>query len=130
MIEDPHELARGVFQAVYPFSDPVRMTRKQASRWLLAVLVLTFILYAPSLRNTFTLDDRVIAMAVRDSGEPNPMVAELQPLGRYFTTNYWNTASAADVLYRPLTVLSYALVYTCLGRHLEGESGEASHNTC
>ncbi|MEZ5963552.1 MAG: tetratricopeptide repeat protein [Planctomycetota bacterium] len=101
------------------------MSRSAARLRLCLILVLACALYAPSLANRFALDDRLVAMAVRDDGTPNRMVAELQPLGRYFTTNYWQGFLDRDILYRPTTTLSYALVYAGLGRHLGGEAGEA-----
>jgi len=104
---------------------PRPLSRPAARARLLAILALVAALFSPSLGNTFALDDRLIAKAVRDSGQPNAMVAELQPLGRYFTANYWQGVDDQDLLYRPLTVLSYALVYACAGRHLSGEHGEA-----
>ena len=83
-----------------------------------------FAIYAPSLGNTFAMDDRVVVKAVRDGGVPNPMVAELQPLGEYFTTPYWVDGEVGnDPLYRPLTVLSYALTYKFLSRPLIGGGG-------
>jgi tetratricopeptide (TPR) repeat protein len=88
-------------------------------------LVLVAAAYAPSLGNRFALDDRLAAMAVRDDGTQNRMVAELQPLAAYFTANYWQGFLGGDILYRPITVLSYALVYAGIGRHLPGEAGEA-----
>lgn len=101
------------------------MSRSAARLRLLAVLLLGCALYAPSLGNRFALDDRLVAMAVRDDGTPNEMVRELQPLGRYFTSNYWQGFLDRDILFRPITVLSYALSYAAVGRHLEGEAGEA-----
>jgi len=100
-------------------------SRPAARLRLLAVLSLVFVLFAPSLSNTFALDDRLIAKAVRDGGAPNVMVHDLQPLARYFTTNYWQGIDDRDLLYRPVTVLSYALLYAAVGRHLDGEGGEA-----
>lgn len=104
---------------------PATTSRSPARGLLLAILALTFALYAPSLRNTFALDDRLIAKAVRDSGAPNVMVGELQPLGRYFTTNYWQGVHDQDVLYRPVTILSYAVLHAAVGRHARSEAGEA-----
>lgn len=99
---------------------------RSAARWrLLAILALVLVLFAPSLRNTFALDDRLIAKAVREGLGPNVMVQEVQPLARYFTTNYWQGIDPKDVLYRPVTVLSYAVLYAAIGRHLDGEAGEA-----
>lgn len=101
------------------------LSRSAARLRLLAILVLALALFAPSLRNTFALDDRLVAKATRDGGAPNVMVAELQPLGRYFTTNYWQGIDDKDLLYRPVTILSYAVLYAVVGRHLGGEVGEA-----
>jgi hypothetical protein len=99
--------------------------RRAARAWLLACLAAVAAVFAPSLANTFALDDRMIAKAVRDDGTPNVMVGELRPLSRYFTTNYWQGIDDRDLLYRPVTVLSYAVLYALAGRHLAGEHGEA-----
>lgn len=101
------------------------MTRPAARVGLFLVLVLVGALYAPSLSNRFALDDGLVAKAVREDGTRNEMVAELQPLWRYFQTNYWHGFLDRDILFRPVTVLSYAAAYAALGRHLELEAGEA-----
>jgi cytochrome c-type biogenesis protein CcmH/NrfG len=101
------------------------LSRRSLSAWLALVLAATFAAYAPSLRNRFAFDDRFVAKAVRDSGQPNAMVHELQPITKYFASGYWHGVRDDDILYRPLTVWSYALLYAAIGRHLEGEAGEA-----
>ena len=101
------------------------VTRHQASALLALILLVTFGIHAPSLANTFAMDDRFLAKAVHDNGRPNPMVSELQSPGRYFTSHYWEGAAAPDIQYRPVTILSYALVYHTVGKHGTGESGEA-----
>lgn len=101
------------------------MKRRRAACWLAAVCVTGLLAHLPVLSSGFTFDDRFVVMAVRDDGQRNPMVAELRPLGDYFGTNYWHGTDATDVLYRPVTILSYALVYAVAGRHAAGEQGEA-----
>ena len=78
------------------------------------VLLLGLLLYAPSLGNGFTFDDNLFARARPDRGS-NPMVAELQPLDRYFTTPMGYGATEATRGFRPVTVLSYALVHAASG---------------
>lgn len=101
------------------------MTRPAARLRLIVVMAFAFAVYAPSLANRFALDDRLLAMSVRDDGSPNRMVRDLQPLATYFTTNYWQGLVDRDILFRPITVLSYAVTYATVGRHLDGEAGEA-----
>lgn len=61
----------------------------------------TLVAFAPSLRNGFAMDD---ACAAR-----TPLTAQVQPLGDYFATNYWHGAGEVSELYRPITILSFAL---------------------
>lgn len=89
------------------------------------ILLLAFALYSPSLANGYAFDDRFVALAVRDDGQPNRMVHTLQPLGDYFTTNYWQGVYPGDVLYRPITTLSIALLHAWFGRHAASETGQA-----
>lgn len=89
-----------------------------------AVLALACVPYLDALANDFTLDDRLVAKAFDDNGEPNPFVAEPRPITDYFKNHYWAARYPASELYRPVTVASYALVYQALGRRL-GEAGEA-----
>ena len=82
--------------------------------WLLATLLLTFLVYAPTLRHDFTWDDRIAAMG--DSGEnANPLVGELRPLADYFTHHYWPHFTKTSYTFRPLTTLSFALRYRFFG---------------
>jgi hypothetical protein len=76
------------------------MSRPAARSRLLLILTLACAIYAPSLGNRFALDDRLIAMSVRDDGSANEMVRELQPLATYFTTNYWQGFGDQDILFR------------------------------
>ena len=58
---------------------------KQASPrggiWLLLILLVSVLVYAPSLENDFAMDDVLIGRSHYATGEPNPMVSELRPLG-------------------------------------------------
>ena len=83
--------------------------------WLLAPIVVSALAYAPSLGNGFTMDDRLIALGVNDSGQPNPRIFELQPLHVYFATSWWADTRAGDVAYRPLPLLSFALRHRFFG---------------
>ncbi|MEZ5964992.1 MAG: hypothetical protein R3F56_14250 [Planctomycetota bacterium] len=101
------------------------MARLRPTHWLALVLGLTFVLYAPSLGNTYAFDDRFAALAVRDDGRANRMVNSLQPLWTYFTTHYWDGVYPGDVLFRPITTLSVAILHAWFGRHGAGEWGQA-----
>ena len=89
---------------------------RTSRRVLLAVLALVALVYVPVLSAGFVVDDVFLAKAEREPGVRNPMVAELRPLGEYFTSHYWRGTLVGDPLYRPLPILSYALVGTTLGR--------------
>ena len=73
------------------------------------LLTLAVIPYANALSNGFVLDD--ITMIVE-----NPLVRDVANIGTIFETNYWARGGAALVgdptLYRPLTVLSYAVDFS------------------
>ncbi|MAE76387.1 MAG: hypothetical protein CMJ85_05935 [Planctomycetes bacterium] len=84
-------------------------TRAQTRLGLAFVILATFLAFSPSLDNGFAMDDRAIARSTYDDGRPNPMVGRVLPLGEYFTSHYWRGHKEASDLYRPVTVLSYAL---------------------
>ena len=73
---------------------------------LAPVLLLTALAYANTLGNGFVLDD--IGVIVE-----NPLVRNGASVGAIFTSSYWPGGSAGlspdPTLYRPLTILSYAL---------------------
>ncbi len=91
---------------------------------LALLLSVVFLVHAPSLDNEYVYDDRSSAMP-EIHGQPHPMVAELQPLSEYFSSHYLRGANETSRGYRPVTVLSYALVYTLLGRSLEASATAA-----
>jgi tetratricopeptide (TPR) repeat protein len=68
--------------------------------------------YANAIRNGFVLDDIPIVVE-------NPVVQSMGNVGTIFTTNYWSrggTEMLGDpTLYRPLTVLTYAIDYAMWG---------------
>lgn len=67
------------------------------------------------LTSGFTLDDRLVALSVGDDGLVHPRIAELQPLSTYFSTHYWGDTRVSDGLFRPFTILSFALRYAWFG---------------
>ena len=83
------------------------------ARPIALVLALAVIAYANALRNGFTLDDIPIVAE-------NPAVRSAGNTGTIFTTSYWSrggTETLGDpTLYRPLTVVTYALDYAVWGR--------------
>jgi hypothetical protein len=84
--------------------------------WVLALLLAVFAVYAPSLANGFTLDGPLLAKSIQKGGEPNPMTASLLPLFDYFRAGYWDACEfGVDRLYRPVTILSYAVTNTLIG---------------
>ncbi len=92
-----------------------RETVEQPSRvkrvaLLSALFIIVLGVYAPSVMNQYALDDPLLAKAKLPGGDPNPMVAELRPLSDYFAANYWEGDHGTKTrLYRPVTILSYAL---------------------
>lgn len=94
-------------------------------RTLLAILLLAFLVYAPALGNGFVMDGKVL---VQIEGNPNPnrLVAELKPLGEYFSRHYWFSVGETSNLYRPVTILSYALTRAWLAP-LCGDHALAQH---
>lgn len=67
-----------------------------------AVALLAVLVYANSLANGFALDDGAIILN-------NPRVHSLDNVHRFFYTPYWTTAPEGTGLYRPITLLTYAL---------------------
>lgn len=92
--------------------------RKRRRPWLRSILAATFVVHAPALWGGFTNDDVYQAKAMVEPGRPNVMVAELRPIFEYFESAYWHGNLSDDELYRPVTVLSYALTHAALGNRL------------
>lgn len=71
--------------------------------------------WALSLGNGYAIDDMAIAKADYGGGLRNPYVAELLPLTEYFSSHYWAATLESDRLFRPLTILSFALRQAVFG---------------
>ncbi|MEM7201925.1 MAG: hypothetical protein AAF628_16785 [Planctomycetota bacterium] len=84
--------------------------------WLAAILLVTFAAYAPTLHYDFCWDDRLAAMG-SNGQHAHPLVAELRPIGEYFSNHYWPHVTPVGFTYRPLTTLSFALRYAVVGDH-------------
>ena len=89
--------------------------------WVFFVLLVSFLAYVPSVGNDFTWDDRLIAAAEAD-GATNDLVAHVHPVSDYFRHHYWHGRARASRLYRPITILSFAL-----GNRVCGRSANAAH---
>ena len=89
-------------------------TRRRREWWLLAGAALAFLLgllvYANTLNAEFTLDDVPIVAE-------NEFLRDLDNTPAFFTTNYWGDSPKFQdkSLYRPLTILTYALNYAAHG---------------
>jgi len=107
------------FPRDYILSSPHERHRRRpeiSKLWIFALLVAVFAVYAPTLGNDFTLDDKSIARTTLPNGQPNVMVAEVRPLSEYFASGYWTGYSGKkSSLYRPFTVLSYAMTNAWFG---------------
>lgn len=82
------------------------ITLRSPSLWL--VFAIAVACFANSIFNGFVYDDTVI---IRD----NPLVRGGLDLQAIFSTNYWNNFPDRDTLYRPLTMLSFALEAAIFG---------------
>lgn len=86
---------------------------------LALVLLATLLACLPVLGNGFAQDGKLLVMVEGNDRPPNAMVATLQPVGAYFTAEYWHGAAPSAGLYRPMTVLSFALVRHGIGVPLD-----------
>ncbi len=78
--------------------------------WLLVIVLVTFGLYTPSFWDGYTYDDNVYVKVPSADGQPNQMVGELKPVAEYWSSWYGEGMGKFGRGYRPMTVLSYALV--------------------
>jgi hypothetical protein len=104
-----------VTQASKPPADEARQQRDRRRLALFAILLATFVLYAPSLANDFTWDDRFAAMG--NGSTRQPFVATLHPLGDYFASTWWPQHEPQGQAYRPITTLWFALRHAVCGDH-------------
>jgi tetratricopeptide (TPR) repeat protein len=76
------------------------------NKLLALVVALAVVAYANALRNGFALDDVPIIVE-------NPVIQSVGNVGTIFGTSYWSHGGTANLgdptLYRPLTVLTYAI---------------------
>ncbi len=93
----------------------------RSTPWVWIALLCTLLAFVPSLGNDFTSDDRHVAMG-HDGSRTNEMVAVLQPIDVYFTSHYWRGTAERSRLYRPITILSFALRHWAVG-----DSAVAAH---
>jgi hypothetical protein len=108
---------------------PVGDGKTSALPWLLLICLASFAVYAPSLSNGFAHDDNALARAMREDGTRNSMVAELRPIGDYFAANYWEGYGGhTSHLYRPITILSYALTNGLPGGEAARPPGALPHH--
>jgi Flp pilus assembly protein TadD len=90
--------------------------RRTTLLWLAGILLATLVAYAPALRCGFAFDAGRIASPVNLEGRPNGMVAELRPVAEYWSVNYWwGDDHQVSMLFRPLSVFSFALTNHLLG---------------
>jgi tetratricopeptide (TPR) repeat protein len=75
------------------------------------ILLLTFVVYSPSLANGFTYDDSQYVSTNR-GGDRNLMVEELRPFSEYFEREMgYNGVEPVSRGFRPITVYSYAVLH-------------------
>jgi len=105
------------------------MTKPDKPRLLhvFLVLLLTFVVYAPSMGNGFAMDDEPLAKSVVvKTGDPDPVISGWEGLRFYFGRYYWWPERANDGLYRPVTVWSYALTYKLISEPFLSAEREAT----
>lgn len=83
-------------------------------RYLWLAVLVTFLVYLPSIGAGFVVDDLFLASSERMPGVRNEMVAKLHPIGEYFGAHYWKGTLVGDPLYRPVTIYSFALTNAVL----------------
>lgn len=92
---------------------------------LIVILALAALIFAPTLANGFTLDDVFLVQSVDPHGQPDPIIEGMRAPWWYFTQRYWEGTNTTTVLYRPLTILSFALTYNLIAAPLLPASAEA-----
>jgi tetratricopeptide (TPR) repeat protein len=84
----------------------------RGARWTIvagaAAFLLGALLYLPTARNGFVFDDI-------DVVQKNPLAQDPSALGAIFGTHYWAGLQPTGNLYRPLTILSFALNHAITG---------------
>ena len=90
------------------------------TRLLLLAALLTLAVFVPSVANGFTLDDTlaqsVTPTAQSAPGQANPVITGWRAPWAHFGERYWEGYENGSVLYRPVTMWSYALTYNLVGQ--------------
>ena len=97
------------------------------TRLLLLAALLTLAIFVPSVANGFTLDD-TLAQSVAPSGQANPVIAGWRAPWSHFGERYWEGYQNGSVLYRPITIWSYALTYNLVGQWFPQEFEALPHH--
>ncbi|MCB9880441.1 MAG: hypothetical protein H6832_15255 [Planctomycetes bacterium] len=93
-------------------NSPERPHRGLEAWIVFAVAVAT---WTVSLGNGYAMDDVPVAKADYGGGSINPYVADLLSIREYFESHYWAATVESDRLYRPVTILSFALRQAIFG---------------
>lgn len=105
-----------------------KLDEATAAMWpTILVLLLAFAVFAPSMSNGFTLDDKPLAGAEWNlqPGQLDPVIGTLHSPAFYFSKFYWWVEYVNDGLYRPLTIYTYALTYNLVSAPFFGRTAEA-----
>jgi len=76
--------------------------------YTLLILAVVVFSYANSVHNTFVWDDKYLVVR-------NPEIRSLSNIPRLFESGYWASKGHSGGLYRPLTMLSFAVEYSVAG---------------
>ena len=99
------------------------VNQPKASAWHVAILVIASLgVYANAIPNGFVHDDHKLL-------EEESRITGPIDIRRIFQTNYWGERLNAG-LYRPLTVLSFAVDHAAFGLELNGSAVSASGSEC
>ena len=102
------------------------------TRLLLLAALLTLAVFVPSVANGFTLDDTlaqsVTPTAQSAPGQANPVITGWRAPWAHFGERYWEGYENGSVLYRPVTMWSYALTYNLVGQWLPLELEAFPHH--
>jgi len=87
------------------------VTRDRKLYWHFALILAVVVLsYANAVPNAFVWDDKYLVVR-------NPDIRSLSNISKLFTTGYWSSSGGTGGLYRPLTMLSFAVEYSMAGLH-------------
>lgn len=86
--------------------------------WL--VFGVAVLCWVSTLWNGYAMDDLSVARAFFDAGADgvaprNAYISDVLPLGEYFSSHYWAATVENDTLFRPVTILSFAIREALVG---------------